>query len=323
MAFRTFALTLLFGVAALAAGPVSAQESYPSKPIKLVVPFTAGGFTDNTARLVAQGISDRWKISVVVDNKPGGGGNVAGGFVANSPADGYTLFLATTGTHAINPAIYDKVGYNPFTDHVPVIALIKTPNLLSVANEVPAHTLQELVALAKAKPGALNLGSPGNGTTGHFSGALFNTVAGIKLTHVPYRGTPQVLADMLSGAIQVTFDNVTTWAPQAKAGKVRAIAVTSLKRSPLLPEVPTIAESGYPGFEATSWLGITAPKGTPAEIIDKLNKAIQEVLESEEFKSKIVGAEVIGGSPQAFTAFIDDERQKWAKVAKEVGLKVD
>ncbi len=320
MLSRMFAALVL---AAVAAAPAAAQQSYPNKPVKIVVPFTAGGFTDNTARLVAKGITDRWNTSVVIDNKPGGGGNLAGEIVANSPADGYTLFLSTAGTHAINPAIYAKMTYDPFAAHVPVIALIKTPNLLSVSNELPVKSVQELVALAKSKPGELNMGSPGNGTTGHLSGALFMSMAGVKFTHVPYRGTPQVLADMLNGQIQLTFDNITTWVPQAKAGKVRGIAITGRVRSPLAPEIPTIAESGYPDFEATSWLGVSAPKGTPPEVIAKLNKVIQEVLDSDEFKSRVVGAQIIGGSPQDYGAFIDVERKKWAKVAGEIGLKVE
>jgi tripartite-type tricarboxylate transporter receptor subunit TctC len=301
----------------------ASAQTFPDKPIRLVVPFTAGGFTDNTARLVGQGLTERLGVSVVIDNRPGSGGNLAGEVAAKSPPDGYTLFMSGAGTNAINPAIYQHMAYNPATDLDPVIALIKTPNMVAVGNEVPAHSLQELVALAKQKPGELNVGTPGNGTTGHFSSALFASVAGIKWTHVPYRGTPQVYADMLSGAIQVTIDNVTTWAPQAASGKVRALAVTSLKRSVLCPDVPTVAEQGYPGFEATSWLGISAPHGTPLSVVNKLNATIQQVLNSKEFQSKTVGADIMGGSPDDYGAFIAQERIKWAKVAKDVGLKVD
>lgn len=321
--------TLRFATASLVAFGTSARinrafaQEYPDKPLRLIVPFTAGGYSDNVARLVAQGLTEQLKVTVVIDNRPGGGGNVAGEIAAKSAPDGYTLVMAGTGMNAINPAIYQKMPFDPNNDLTPVIGLLKGPNMLAVANEVPARSVKELVELAKRKPGELNVGYPGNGTTGHFSAAYFASVAGITWTNVPYRGTPQVLADMLGGAIQVTFDNVTTWAPQAAAGKVRALAVTSAVRSAICPDVPTIAESGFPGFEASGFSGIAVPSATPRPIITKLNAAIQAVLESQDFKSKAFGMEIVGGSPEKFKALIAQDVIKWGKVAKDIGLKVD
>jgi tripartite-type tricarboxylate transporter receptor subunit TctC len=300
-----------------------AQGAYPDKQVTLVVPFAAGGFTDTVGRLVANGLAEKWKVPVVVENRAGAGGNLAAAYAVKQPADGYTLFLANTATNVINPNIYKKMDFNAAQDFDPVILVVKTPNVVAVGNEVAATSIKDLVALAKAKPNTLNFGTPGNGTTGHFTGVLFGTLTGAQMTHVPYKGTPAVLADMLNGSVQVTFDNVTSWAPQVNAGRVRALAVTSTKRSPLLPNVPTLAELGLQGFEATTFAGIAVPKGTPRDVIAKLNADISAVINSADFKAKMNGGEVVGGSPESFRQYIGAESQKWGKVAKDIGLTVD
>jgi tripartite-type tricarboxylate transporter receptor subunit TctC len=311
-------------VAALTlAAATLAQGAYPDKQVTLVVPFAAGGFTDTVGRLVANGLAEKWKVPVVVENRAGAGGNLAAAYAVKQPADGYTLFLANTATNVINPNIYKKMDFNAAQDFDPVILVVKTPNVVAVGNEVPAGSIKELVALAKAKPNTLNFGTPGNGTTGHFTGVLFATLTGVQMTHVPYKGTPAVLADMLNGSVQVTFDNVTSWAPQVNAGRVRALAVTSTKRSPLLPNVPTLGELGLQGFEATTFAGIAVPKGTPRDVIIKLNTDISAVINSADFKAKMNGGEVVGGTPESFREYIGAESQKWGKVAKDIGLTVD
>jgi tripartite-type tricarboxylate transporter receptor subunit TctC len=300
-----------------------AQGAYPDKQVTLVVPFAAGGFTDTVGRLVAHGLAEKWKVAVVVENRAGAGGNLAAAYAVKQPADGYTLFLANTATNVINPNIYKRMDFNAAQDFDPVILVVKTPNVVAVGNEVPAASIKELVALAKAKPNTLNFGTPGNGTTGHFTGVLFGSLTGAQMTHVPYKGTPAVLADMLNGSVQVTFDNVTSWAPQVNAGRVRALAVTSTKRSPLLPNVPTLGELGLQGFEATTFAGIAVPKGTPRDVIIKLNTDISAVINSADFKAKMNGGEVVGGTPESFREYIGAESQKWGKVAKDIGLTVD
>jgi tripartite-type tricarboxylate transporter receptor subunit TctC len=300
-----------------------AQGAYPDKQVTLVVPFAAGGFTDTVGRLVAHGLAEKWKVAVVVENRAGAGGNLAAAYAVKQPADGYTLFLANTATNVINPNIYKRMDFNAAQDFEPVILVVKTPNVVAVGNEVPAASIKELVALAKAKPNTLNFGTPGNGTTGHFTGVLFGSLTGAQMTHVPYKGTPAVLADMLNGSVQVTFDNVTSWAPQVNAGRVRALAVTSTKRSPLLPNVPTLGELGLQGFEATTFAGIAVPKGTPRDVITKLNTDISAVINSADFKAKMNGGEVVGGTPESFREYIGAESQKWGKVAKDIGLTVD
>jgi tripartite-type tricarboxylate transporter receptor subunit TctC len=300
-----------------------AQGAYPDKQVTLVVPFAAGGFTDTVGRLVAHGLAEKWKVAVVVENRAGAGGNLAAAYAVKQPADGYTLFLANTATNVINPNIYKRMDFNAAQDFDPVILVVKTPNVVAVGNEVPAASIKELVALAKAKPNTLNFGTPGNGTTGHFTGVLFGSLTGAQMTHVPYKGTPAVLADMLNGSVQVTFDNVTSWAPQVTAGRVRALAVTSTKRSPLLPNVPTLGELGLQGFEATTFAGIAVPKGTPRDVIIKLNTDISAVINSADFKAKMNGGEVVGGTPESFREYIGAESQKWGKVAKDIGLTVD
>ena len=315
--FKKIVSALVLATATLAHG------AYPDKPVTLIVPFAAGGFTDTVGRLVAQGLGEKWKVPVVVENRAGAGGNLAAAHAVKQPADGYTLFLANTATNVINPNIYKKMDFDPARDFEAVILVVKTPNVVAVGNDVPVKSIQELITLAKSKPGELNFGTPGNGTTGHFSGMLFGSLTGAKMTHVPYKGTPAVQADMMNGTLQVAFDNVTSWAPQVKAGRMRALAVTSLQRSPLLPDVPTLAEVGVRGFEATTFAGIAVPAGTSRDVIAKLNADIAAVISTPEFKSRMNGGEVTGGSAESFRDYIAAERRKWGAVAREINLTVD
>ncbi|MCU0806296.1 MAG: tripartite tricarboxylate transporter substrate binding protein, partial [Burkholderiales bacterium] len=254
----------------LLAAPAHAQP-FPSRTIRIVVTFPTGGAPDILARLIGAKMQENWGQPVVVDNKPGAGGNIGAEFVARSPADGYTLVMGTVGTHAINASLYSKMPYDPIKDFAPVIFVASTPNLLVVNPSVPATTVQELIALAKAKPGQLSYGSPGIGTSVHVSGELFNTMAGVKTVHVPYKGRQFAIPDLLGGQIQFMFDNMPSALPVAKEGKLRALAVTSAKRHPAAPDIPTMSESGLPGFEATSWFAVYAPSGTPPDVIAKLN----------------------------------------------------
>jgi tripartite-type tricarboxylate transporter receptor subunit TctC len=321
------AMAVLVGIAGIAlAAPVDAQApAYPTKPIRLVVPFPPGGATDILARAVAQKLGETWGQSVVVDNRPGAGGNIGTELVAKAAPDGYTLEMGTVGTHAINASLYAKIPYDHVKDFAPVILVAGVPNVLEVNPSVPVNSVQELIAYAKANPGKLNFASSGAGTSIHLSGELFKVMAGVQMTHVPYKGSSPALQDLLGGQVQLMFDNLPPSLPQIKAGKLRALAVTSATRAPALPDVPTIAESGLPGFEASSWFGIVAPAGTPPAIIAKLNTEVAKWLASPEGKEKLVsiGANAGGGSPEDFARHIQAETAKWAKVVKESGAKVD
>jgi len=321
------ATAMLAGIAASAFPiPASAQApAYPTKAIRLVVPFPPGGATDILARNVAQKLTETWGQSVVVDNRPGAGGNIGSELVAKSAPDGYTLEMGTVGTHAINASLYSKMPYDHVKDFAPIILVAGVPNVLVVNPSLPVNSVQELIAYAKANPGKLNFASSGPGTSIHLSGELFKVMAGVQMTHVPYKGSAPALQDLLGGQVQLMFDNLPPSLPQIKAGKLRPLAVTSLTRAPALPDIPTIAESGLPGFEASSWFGILAPTGTPPAIIAKVNAEVAKWLASPEGKEKLVaiGANGAGGSPEDFARHIQAETAKWAKVVKESGAKVD
>jgi tripartite-type tricarboxylate transporter receptor subunit TctC len=300
-------------------------QVYPSKPIRLVVPFPAGGTTDILARAVAQRLTDDWGQPVVVDNRPGAGGNIGTELVAKAAPDGYTLEMGTVGTHAINASIYSKLPYDPVRDFAPVILVAGVPNVLVVNPAVPATSVQELIAYAKANPGKLNFASPGNGTSGHLCGELFKAMAGVQMTHVPYKGSAPALQDLIGGQVQLMFDNLPSALPQIKAGKLRALAVTSTARAPALPDAPTVAEAGVPGYAAASWFGIFAPAGTPPTVIAKLNIAIGTWLASPDAKEKMLalGADPGSGSPEDFARHVVAESAKWAMVVRDSGAKVD
>jgi tripartite-type tricarboxylate transporter receptor subunit TctC len=322
---RSVILRLLSLCALLAFPLLVAAQSYPNRPVRLVVPFPAGGTTDILARAIAQKLSEALGQQFVVDNRPGAGGNIGADIVAKSAPDGYTLLMGTVGTQAINVSLYAKMPYDAAKDFTPVVLVAGVPNILVVNPSVPVHTVADLIKLAKDKPGAINFASSGNGTSIHLSGELFKVSTGVQMSHVPYKGSAPALTDLIGGQVQVMFDNLPSALPHVKAGKLRAVAVTSTKRAPALPDVPTIAESGVPGFEATSWFGILAPAGTPRDIVTKVNAEANKALQSPEMKEKLLsqGAEAAGNTPEYFGDYIKAETVKWAKVVKESGAKVD
>ena len=321
---RTLQRFVLAALVAVSAVHASAQ-TYPNKPIRLVVPFPPAGTTDILAREVGQRLTEALGQSVVIDNRPGAAGNIGSDIVAKSAPDGYTLLMCTVSSHAINPSLYSKLPYDHIKDFAPVILVARVPNVLEVNPGVPVNTVADLIKLAKEKPGQINFASSGSGTSIHLSGELFKTMTGVDMVHVPYKGSAPALADLMGGQVQVMFDNLPSSLQQIKAGKLRAIAVTSSERAPALPDIPTIAESGVPGFEATSWFGVLAPAGTPPAIVNRLNAEIDKWLQSDSGKAQLLeqGALPAGGTPDEFAAYIRAETEKWAKVVKLSGAKVD
>ena len=325
IAMRVLPLVAIVACTATAGSALGQAPAYPAKPIRLVVPFPPGGATDILARDVAQKLTEAWGQSVVVDNRPGAGGNIGAELVAKAAPDGYTLLMGTVGTHAINASLYAKMPYDHIKDFAPVILVAGVPNVLVVNPALPVNSVAELIAYAKANPGKLNFASSGNGTSIHLSGELFKVMAGVQMTHVPYKGSAPAVQDLISGQVQLMFDNLPPSLPQIKAGKLRALAVTSTTRAPALPDVPTMAEAGLPGFEASSWFGVLAPAGTPPAIVAKLNAEIAKWLATPEAKERLSkqGANAAGGSPEDFVKHIAAETTKWAKVVKDSGAKID
>jgi tripartite-type tricarboxylate transporter receptor subunit TctC len=312
---------LLGAVLALTAALASAQ-GYPNKPIRLVVTFPPGGAPDILARLFA----DKAQLgqAVVIDNKPGAGGNIGADNVAKSPPDGYTLVMATVGTHSINGALYSKMPYDMVRDFTPVAHVASAPNLLVVTNELPVKSVSELIAFMKANPDKLSFGSPGIGTSVHVSGELFKSMTGTKMQHVPYKGRQFAIPDLVGGQIQVMFDNMPSALPMAKEGKIRALAQTTATRSAAAPDVPTVAET-VPGFEATTWFAVFAPAGTPREVVARINAELQRVFKLPDVadKLKTLGLEPWISTPEELARYQATEITKWAKVVKESGAKAD
>jgi len=300
-------------------------QAWPSKPIKYVVPFAPGGTTDILARTVGEKLALALGQPVVIENKPGAGGGVGAEFTAKSAPDGYTIMGGTISTHAINASLYDKLPYDPVRDFVAITLIARVPNMLVVNPSVPAGSVKELIALLKANPNKYTFASSGNGTSQHLSGELFKSMAGVEMQHIPYKGSPPALQDVVGGQVTMTFDNITTAWPLAKAGKLRALAVTTATRSAIAPEVPTLAESGLPGFEVGSWQGVFAPAGTPPAIVRRLNVEIVKILNLPDVKERLVGlgAEPVGNSSEEFSAMVKGEVVKWADVVKKSGAKVD
>ena len=320
-------LAVAFIAASIAAAPAQAQSAvdFPSRPIRIVVPFPAGGATDIAARIIGERMSIDWKQPVTIDNRPGAGGNIGSDVVAKSPPDGYTLIMGVTGSHAINVSLYSRMPYDPVKDFEPISQVAVVPNVVVVHPSVPANTLQELVALAKKEPGKLNYASLGNGTAAHLTMEMFKSVAGIEITHIPYKGSAPAVSDLLGGQVQTMIDGLPSALPHVKAGKLRALAVTSAKRSRAAPDLPTIAESGYPGFSADAWSGLFAPKGTPKAVVDKLAGETQLILKLPETQKRLgeLGAEPVGSSPAEFAQFVRGEIDKWARVVKASGARLD
>jgi tripartite-type tricarboxylate transporter receptor subunit TctC len=314
---------LLVGLIAPVA-TVQAQQ-WPSKPIKWVVPFAPGGTTDILARTVGEKLSTALGQPVVVENRPGAGGGVGADYVAKSAPDGYTIVGGTISTHAINASLYKSLPYDPVRDFAPITLIARLPNLLVVNPGVPAKNVAELVALLKANPGRYTFASSGNGTSQHLSGELFKSIAGVEMQHVPYKGSPPALQDVVAGQVTMTFDNITTAWPLAKAGNLRPLAVTTAQRSAVAPDVPTMQEAGLAGYEVGSWQGVFAPAGTPPEIVRRLNAEIVRILRLPEVRDKLIGlgAEPVGNSPDEFAAMVKSEVAKWADVVKRSGARVD
>lgn len=310
-----------FAALAAASAPAQAQD-YPTRPITLVIPFAPGGSTSIVGRGVAEKMSELLGEKIIIDNRPGAGGTVGTRAVAKSDPDGYTLILGYTGTLAIGPSLYKNVGYDPRKDFAPVGMIGNAPNSLVVNPSFPAKTLAELITYAKANPGKVNFGSAGAGTASHITGEYFAHAAGITLVHIPYKGTGPALTDLLGGHIPMAFAPIPASHSNVAAGKLRALAVTSPQRSGLLPDVPTIAESGIAGFDASLYYGLAAPAGTPRPIIDKLNKALRDALASDEVKRQLGtdGTDITPGAPEDYAALIDKDEKKWAQLVKESGI---
>ena len=317
-----FAAAWLLG--ACAAGGAQAQAAYPAKPVRVVVAFTAGGTTDILTRLVSQQLSERLKQPFVIDNKPGAGGNIGTEYVVRAVPDGYTLIVNSVGPIAVNPTLYTKLGYNPLTDLVPIVQIADVPNVLVVHPSVSASTVEEFLTYAKANPGKLNYASTGVGTSSHLSGFMLGKRAGFEATHVAYKGADAV-RDLLAGRIQFMFATIPSVMPHIQAGKLRPIAVSSAKRSRSMLEVPTIAEKGFSGFEASSWFGFFAPKGTPEAVISALNKSVNEVVAMPAIEQQMIreGADPVGGSPAQFAQFVQREYEKWKTIVVESGARAD
>jgi len=314
-------------LAAIAVANVHAQApgaNYPAKQIRVIVPFPAGGPTDAIARAIGQKLSETWGQPVIVDNRPGAGGNIGTELAAKSPADGYTLFIGTV-ANAINQSLFAKLPFDFVRDFAPVTQNYVTGLILAVHPSLPAHSVKELIALAKAHPGQLSYSSSGVGGTPHLAGELFNSMAGVTMVHVPYKGSAPAMADLLGGHIQLTFDNMLTVLPQVKAGKLRGLAVTMTTRSPLTPELPTVADAGLKGFEVKSWNGVVVPTGTPKEIIARLNGEIVRILRQPDLREKFLvqGVELVPTTPEEFGAFIKQDIAKWAKVIQLSGARAE
>jgi tripartite-type tricarboxylate transporter receptor subunit TctC len=317
-------VALIAALLAIAAGPAAAQNGYPNRPVKLIVPFTAGGITDIVARLFAQKLTEDLGQRFFVDNRPGAGGNLALELAAKSPPDGYTLGVATAGTHAINPSIYPNMPYDHIKDFVPVTLLSYEPSFLVVNPELPVHSVAELVALLKAKPNSYNYGSAGYGSSSHMSAEYFKIKTGTTMTHVPYKGGPEVVQAVMTGQVEVAVNGTSTSLRPIRDGMLRALAITSRERSPLTPDLPALSET-LPGFEALAWNGLVAPAGTPREVVETLVRAVQKAVKDPKIAERFrqMDGTPVGNSSAEFAAFIQAETKKWAEVAKISGAHIE
>ncbi len=314
---------VLTALAVSMAAAVHAQD-YPNKPVRLVAPFSPGGATDVLARIVGQKLNERLGQAVVIDNRVGAGGNIGAELVAKSAPDGYTLLMGGV-PHAISASLYSKLGYDMVKDLSPVAEVASFPSMIVLHPSLPAKSLNELVALARARPGQLSFGSAGNGSPNHLAIELLDTMAGVKMTHIPYKGSGQMVGDLLAGQLQLASMGFPVAMPHVQAGKLRAIAVTSAARSPLLPSIPTVSEAGLPGFDVTSWYGVFGPAALPKEIVAKLNAEISGLISAPDLKERLttLGAEPSTKTPAEFAQYVRNEIVKWAKVVKDSGAKLD
>ena len=326
-AWLAAAASLLAAAApAVAAGAIATGAApWPSKAIRFVVPFPPGGPLDISARLIGSRLAERFGQPVLVDNRPGAGGSLGAQLVARSAGDGYTLLMGALSTHAVNPYLYPAIGYDAVRDFTPVTLVANVPNVLVVHPSVKADSVQALVALARARPGGLAFASGGSGSGGHLAGELLKTAAKIELVHVPYKGAAPALADLVGGQVPMMFDNLASALPQVRAGKVRALAVTTRARSAFLPELPTMQEAGVPGFDISTWFGVFAPAGLPAPILDRLHRAIVDSLQLPEVRERLAtfGSEPVGNTPAQFAAFIRAEQPKYARIIRDSGARAD
>jgi tripartite-type tricarboxylate transporter receptor subunit TctC len=314
---------LVFALGLVGTGRVHAQD-YPSRPVRVVVPFSPGGAVDGPMRLIAQQLSKRFGQAVFVENKPGAGATIGSEFVAKAPPDGYTLLLASQ-TNAISATLYPHLGFDPIDDFAPISLIGREPGVVVVNPALPVQTLQQLIAYAKARPGQIDYASSGNGSGQHLFAAMLCSMTGMKLNHIPYRGSGQATSDLIGGQVSLSIPGMAGMLGHIQAGKLRALAVTGSKRAPQLPDVPTVAEAGVPGYVAYVWLGLLAPKGTPANVVDKLQHAIVQVLAEEEVKRYMAQASIepVGSTPAEFGTFFRAEKDQWAKVIRETGAKID
>lgn len=315
----------LLGTAAVLVSGLAAAQPYPAKPVRLVVPFPAGGSTDILARTISLKVAEKLGQQIVIDNRPGAGGTIGSDHVAKSAPDGYTLLIATGSTHSIGPIINPKIPYNVERDFVPVVYVAKTSSVLVVPASLPVKNLAEFIALAKSKPGQLNYGSSGNGTNSHLSSELFKAQAGVFITHIPYRGTGLVFTDMMSGQVHMLMDNYVTAQSNIKDGKLRVLGVTSPQRLPFLPEVPTLDEQGLKGFDVSNWFGIYAPKGTPSDLVAKVNTAFNQALQDPDMQKRlaVLGATPTGSTPEQMGKMVAADTLKWTQLIRDRKIVID
>jgi tripartite-type tricarboxylate transporter receptor subunit TctC len=316
--------SLLLAATTTLLAPLAHAQGYPTKPIRLVIPFPASGATDIFGRAVSQKLAERLGQPVVVDNKPGAGGTIGSDIVAKAPADGYTLLLATSSTHSIGPSFGTRLPYDAVADFTPIAYVGNAPSIMLVPNSSPAKNVREWVEYARKNPGRLNYASSGNGTVVHLTAEYFKAQAGLYLVHIPYRGTALAIPDLVSGKVDVLFDSLPSGLPHVKEGRLRALGITSLKRSPLLPDLPPVSDT-IPGFESVTWFGMYGPKGMPVEVVNRVNRAVNQALQDPEVKERLarLGIEPTGGSPQEFAAMTDRDRAKWKKIISERKLTAD
>ena len=315
---------VIVSVVLAAMPPLATAQAYPAKPIRWISPWPAGGANDIFSRAIGQKIGESLGQQVLVDSRPGAAGTIGSDIAAKAPADGYTLVMGSSPTHAIAPALYPALPYDPLRDFSAVTLVGSVPNVLVLHPSVPAKTVKEFIAVAKARPGKLNFASTGNGTSQHLSAELFKFMAGLDMVHIPYKGTAPALTELVAGQVDLAFENMPALIPHIQAGRLRALAVTTTKRSAVMPELPTIAEAALPGYDASVWFGVFAPAGTPRPVIDRLHGEILKALQTQDLKSRMIamGTDVSGMGPDDFSAYVRKEIPKWANLVKAAGVKV-